>query len=222
MLSQTEENYIKAIFSLSERDKNFETSTNKIAAKIKTKPPTVTNMLRNLKTKKLITYEKYKNVQLTSEGKKVAYQIVRKHRLWEVFLYEKLKFSWDEIHEIAEQLEHTVSDKLTDKLDEFLGFPAVDPHGDPIPDKNGKLIKLDVQALSVVGRKKKFTIANLSNSSDEFLKYLDKIGLSIGDGLEIMDKEEFDKSIIIKHKKRLMTLSDEVAKNILVTSQNAK
>ena len=218
MLSQTEENYIKAILSLSENNKDFETSTNKIAAKIKTKPPTVTNMLRNLKTKKLITYEKYKNVQLTSEGKKVAHQIVRKHRLWEVFLYEKLKFSWDEIHEIAEQLEHTVSDKLTDKLDEFLGFPTVDPHGDPIPDKNGKVIKLDVHTLSSAARKKKLTIASLSNSSDEFLKYLDKIGLSIGDVIEITDKEEFDKSITIKHKKSVMTLSDGVAKNILVSS----
>ncbi len=217
MLSQTEENYIKAILSLSEGSKDFETSTNKIAAKIKTKPPTVTNMLRNLKTKKLITYEKYKNVQLTSEGKKVAHQIVRKHRLWEVFLFEKLKFSWDEIHEIAEQLEHTVSDKLTDKLEEFLGFPTVDPHGDPIPDKNGKFVKLDLQTLSSAARKKKFTIASLINSSDEFLKYLDKIGLSIGDVIEITDKEEFDKSILIKHKKRVMTLSDGVAQNILVS-----
>ena len=217
MLSQTEENYIKAILSLSESNKDFETSTNKIAAKIKTKPPTVTNMLRNLKTKKLITYEKYKNVQLTGEGKKVAHQIVRKHRLWEVFLYEKLKFSWDEIHEIAEQLEHTVSDKLTDKLDEFLGFPTVDPHGDPIPDKNGKVIKLDVHTLSSAARKKKLTIASLSNSSDEFLKYLDKIGLSIGDVIEITDKEVFDNSILVKHKKRVMTLSDGVAKNILVS-----
>ena len=115
-------------------------------------------------------------------------------------------------------MEHTVSDKLIDKLDEYLGFPTVDPHGDPIPDKNGKVVKLDLQTLSSAARKKKFTIASLSNSSDEFLKYLDKIGLSIGDVVEITDKEEFDKSIIIKHKKRLMTLSDGVAKNILVSA----
>ena len=217
-LSSTEENYIKTILSLSDKSKNFDTSTNMIAGKIKTKPPTVTIMLRNLKDKNLITYEKYKKVQLTSEGKHVAYQIVRKHRLWEVFLHDKLKFSWDEVHEIAEQLEHTISDKLTDRLEEFLGFPSVDPHGDPIPDKNGKLKKLKVQPLNSAPVKKKLTIASIANSSTEFLKYLDRIGLTIGDTLVIKNLEEFDKSVTIVHNKKTITLSNEVACNMLVST----
>ena len=216
MLSQTEENYIKAIYALSEDKAGLKTSTNKIAAKIKTKPPTVTNMLRNLKTKNLITYEKYKNVQLTAEGKKVANQIVRKHRLWEVFLYDKLKFSWDEVHEIAEQLEHIISDKLTNRLEEFLGFPTVDPHGDPIPDKNGKVMKMNVQALNLAPIKKKLMVTSLSNSSTEFLKYLDKIGLAIGDSLEIIEKIEFDQSLVIKLNKKSVAISNEAANNLLV------
>ena len=217
-LSSTEENYIKTILTLSDKSKNFDTSTNMIAGKIKTKPPTVTIMLRNLKDKKLITYEKYKKVQLTNQGKNVAYQIVRKHRLWEVFLHEKLKFTWDEVHEIAEQLEHTVSDKLTDRLDEFLGFPSVDPHGDPIPDRNGKLKKLKAQPLNLAPIKKKLTIASITNSSTEFLKYLDKIGLAIGDTIVIKDLEEFDKSVTITYNKKTITLSNEVASNMLVSN----
>src|SRR5438128_1343560 len=132
-LSLTEENYLKAIYTLCERNQSFDTSTNKIAEKINTKPPTVTDMLRKLTKKKLVTYEKYKKVQLTKTGKQVAILIIRKHRLWEVFLQSKLQFAWDEVHEVAEQLEHIHSEKLILRLEEYLGFPKYDPHGDPIP-----------------------------------------------------------------------------------------
>lgn len=215
-LSSTEENYVKAIFALSNGNKNLETSTNKIAAKIKTKPPTVTTMLQNLKSKKLITYERYKKVQLTSKGEQAAIQIVRKHRLWEVFLYEKLKFTWDEVHEIAEQLEHIISDKLTNRLDEFLGFPSSDPHGDPIPDKDGKLMKQNTQPLAVAPLQKKFSIAGINNSSDDFLKYLNKIGLAIGDTVKVVEKEDFDQSLTVLSKKNTIRLSHEAAGNLLV------
>ncbi len=215
-LSTTEENYVKAIFALANGSRNSDTSTNKIAAKIKTKPPTVTTMLQNLKAKKLITYERYKKVQLTTKGEQVAIQIIRKHRLWEVFLYEKLKFTWDEVHEIAEQLEHIVSDKLTNRLDEFLEFPLFDPHGDPIPDKNGKMEKLSTQSLATAPLQRKLTIAGINNSSDDFLKYLNKIGLAIGDSVRVIEVEQFDNSITIVNKKNSIALSSEAANNLLV------
>ena len=138
-LSFTEENYLKAIYSLCERKSTFDTSTNEIAEKINTKPPTVSDMLRKLTDKKLVTYEKYKKVQLTKTGRQMAIQIIRKHRLWEVFLHDKLQFTWDKVHEVAEQLEHIHSEELISRLEKFLGYPVYDPHGDPIPSANGEL-----------------------------------------------------------------------------------
>ena len=151
------------------------------------------------------------------KGKKKALQIIRRHRLWEVFLVERLDYKWNEVHDLAEQLEHIESDDLVKRLEIFLGSPSVDPHGDPIPDENGKMKKIKTQALTQAPLKKKLTIVALGNSSDEFLKYLDKIGLAIGDTLVISDIEDFDKSVTIMHKKKLLTLSREVASSLLVT-----
>jgi DtxR family Mn-dependent transcriptional regulator len=138
MLSFTEENYLKTLISITLKEESRgEAGTNELAEKLGLKPSTVNDMLKKLKEKKLIEYEKYGKIKLTDEGYKIGIYIIRKHRLWETFLVEKLKFSWDEVHELAEELEHIQSEKLIDKLDEFLGFPAHDPHGDPIPQRDG-------------------------------------------------------------------------------------
>src|SRR6187399_2758629 len=136
--STSEENYLKTIFHLQTKDENV--STNELAEKLKAKPASITDMMKKLKTRKLVNYQPYQGFRLTSEGKKVALGIIRRHRLWEYFLSEKLKFEWDEVHEVAEELEHVSSRKLIDKLDEFLGHPRFDPHGDPIPDVHGKML----------------------------------------------------------------------------------
>ncbi len=157
-----------------------------------------------------------KTIQLTEKGRKKALLIVRRHRIWEVFLVEKLNYEWNEVHDLAEQLEHIESDDLVKRLEEFLNFPSVDPHGDPIPDENGKVKKLKTQPLTSAPLKKKVTIAGVTNSSNEFLKYLDKVGLSIGNVLEVSEIEAFDKSITVIHKKNPINLSNEVAKNLLI------
>ena len=135
--STSEENYLKTIFHLQTKDDNV--TTNELAEKLHTKPASITDMMKKLKTRKLVNYQPYQGFRLTPEGKKVALSIIRRHRLWEYFLAEKLKFNWDEVHEVAEQLEHVSNKKLIDKLDEYLAFPKFDPHGDPIPDTNGKM-----------------------------------------------------------------------------------
>jgi DtxR family Mn-dependent transcriptional regulator len=157
-----------------------------------------------------------KTIQLTDKGRKKALSIVRKHRLWEVFLVDKLDYKWNEVHELAEQLEHIESDDLIKRLEAFLGYPTVDPHGDPIPDESGKLQKIKTQPLTEAPLKKKLTIIALGNSSDEYLKYLDKIGITIGDVVEVSEVEDFDKSVLLLHKKNTIALSSEAAENLLV------
>src|SRR5687768_12786649 len=193
-LSQTEENYIKAIYSLSERSKSFDTSTNEIAAKINTKPPSVSDMLRRLTAKKLVSYQKYRRVQLTKTGKQVAIQIIRKHRLWEVFLHEKLNFTWDEVHEVAEQLEHIHSEKLTQRLEEYLGFPQFDPHGDPIPSASGELKESKRSMLSEIATGVTCQVVGVKDSSTDFLKYLHQINVGIGTKIKVLEKIAFDHS----------------------------
>jgi DtxR family Mn-dependent transcriptional regulator len=216
MYSYTEENYLKAIYKLSERDQEV-INTNAIAELLQTKAASVTDMIKKLSDKKLLKYEKYKGVSLTEKGRKVAVETVRKHRLWEVFLHEKLKFGWDEVHDIAEQLEHIQSNLLTDKLDEFLGFPTHDPHGDPIPTKNGEIKKSNFVLLSSLGIKQKATMAGVVDHTPVFLKHLGKIGLTLGCKCEIMEINEYDGSITLKvGEKQNLYLSREVVKNILV------
>lgn len=220
-LSQTEENYIKAIYALSERSKSFDTSTNEIAIRINTKPPSVSDMLRRLTAKKLVTYQKYKKVQLTKTGKQVAIQIIRKHRLWEVFLHEKLNFTWDEVHEVAEQLEHIHSEKLTQRLEEYLGFPQYDPHGDPIPSATGELKEPKRLMLSEISVGQSCQVVGVKDSSTDFLQYLHQMDVGIGTKIKVIEIIAFDSSLIVSFKKgKESTVSKKFADNVLVTAEN--
>lgn len=211
----SEENYLKTLYKL--EDKQVKKVNNIALSKaLDLNPATVLEMVRKLNNKKLVEILQDKSIQLTDKGKKKALSIIRKHRLWEVFLVDKLNYKWNEVHDLAEQLEHIESDDLIKRLEAFLGHPTVDPHGDPIPDENGKIKKLKTQPLTEASLKKKLTIVALANSSNEFLKYLDKLGLSIGDSAEIIDREEFDGSVTILLKKNSIVLSNEAALNILV------
>ena len=216
-LSFTEENYLKAIWSLSsEIDKN-EVSTNELSAQLNNKAASVTEMLKRLADKKLIRYEKYRGVSLSAKGKKLAISIVRKHRLWEVFLMEKLKFSWDQVHDIAEQLEHIKSEELIERLDSFLGKPTRDPHGDIIPDVNGNFQKQQVLPLSEGECKQCYVFTGVREHAASFLQHLTTIGLKIGNEIRIQEINAFDQSLRIrinKHEDRF--LSEKVSANILV------
>jgi DtxR family Mn-dependent transcriptional regulator len=217
-LSFTEENYLKAIFTLSEANKLFETSTNEIAERIKTKPPTVSDMLRKLKDKKLVAYEKYRKVQLTKQGRMIAIQIIRKHRLWEVFLHDKLQFSWDQVHEVAEQLEHIHSEELVLRLEKYLGFPKYDPHGDPIPSANGELSHLHRILLSNIEPGNNCQVVGVKDSSPPFLEYLHDLNIGIGTRIKIIEKIGYDGSLVISIKKGKETsVSKKFADNVLVT-----
>lgn len=218
-LSFTEENYLKAIYSLSERNESFNTSTSEIAERIKTKPPTVSDMLRKLTEKKLISYQKYKRVQLTKSGKQVAILIIRKHRLWEVFLHDKLQFAWDEVHEVAEQLEHIHSEELILRLEKFLGFPKYDPHGDPIPSANGELNPIKRTTLSEAETSKNYQVVGVKDSSNVFLQYLQQVNVGIGTRIKVIEKIAFDGSLLISLKKgQALTVSKKFSDNVLVTS----
>lgn len=214
-MTQSEENYLKIIYHLSLVSKT-EISTNAIAVKMETKASSVTDMLKKLAEKELIDYQKYQGVFLTEKGLLIAKMIVRKHRLWEVFLVEKLNFAWDEVHEIAEELEHIKSEKLIDKLDEFLNFPSEDPHGDPIPDKNGKILKTEKQLLSDLEINKKCICIGVKDSSSGFLQYLDKQKIALGSKITILEKEPFDNSMTIEIKKNKILVSNKIANNLFV------
>ena len=216
MNSFTEENYIKAIYKLIEAQGDT-ISTNAIADKMNTKAASVTDMLKKLYTKKLINYKKYQGVTLTSKGEKMALNIIRKHRLWEMFLVEKLDFKWDEVHDVAEQLEHINSDKLIEEIDKFLNYPKVDPHGDPIPDSNGKLQLTKSQTLSKFNKNDICVMTGVVDHSPTFLQYLDKSGINLGNEIKIKDIVSFDRSLQITiNKNSTIFISNEVAKNILV------
>lgn len=216
MHSFTEENYLKAIYKLIEQEGDVVT-TNALAERMSTKAASVTDMLKKLSDKKLINYQKYQGVTLTTKGEKVALNIIRKHRLWEMFLVEKLDFKWDEVHDVAEQLEHINSDKLIEQIDKFLNFPKVDPHGDPIPTANGKLISSKSQVLSKFKKNDVSIMTGVVDHSAAFLQFLDKSGLVLGNEIKIKDIVEFDRSLqIIVNKKDTLFISNDVAKNILV------
>lgn len=211
----SEENYLKSIYHLTSSS-DAEVSTNAIAEMMETKASSVTDMLKKLAEKDLVNYKKYQGVSLTANGKLAAKMIVRKHRLWEVFLVEKLDFSWDEVHDIAEQLEHIKSEKLINKLDDFLGNPTEDPHGDPIPDANGKIISTEKQLLSELSENQNGICVGVKDTSSEFLKYLDKQEISLGSKIEIIGKEAFDLSLKIKLNHQELTISNKIASNIFV------
>ncbi|OHX65529.1 metal-dependent transcriptional regulator [Flammeovirga pacifica] len=215
MLSHSEENYLKTIYHLSTKESPV--STNAIADALNTKPASVTDMIKKLNTKGFINYQKYKGTTLTAEGNKEALLIIRKHRLWEVFLLEKLNFNWDEVHEVAEQLEHIKSKLMIERLDEFLGFPQHDPHGDPIPNKNGEFDVLEAKKLANINENKNTIVVAVKDSNSSLLQYLDKMGIGIGSKLTITEKIEFDQSLEIKIDGRdKKIISSMVSENILV------
>jgi DtxR family Mn-dependent transcriptional regulator len=215
MFSFTEENYLKAIYHL-EHDSNGGVSTNAIAEKMNTKPSSATDMVQKLAEKKAVFYERYKGTFLTGSGKKTAAKIIRKHRLWEVFLMEKLDFQWDEVHEMAEQLEHIQSDKLIKRLDRYLGHPDFDPHGDPIPDENGKIKPSDKKLLSKLKKGEIGICVGVKESSKEFLQYLDKIHISLGSKITVLSKEFFDNSMIILVGKKQVSVSNKLTDNLFI------
>ncbi len=211
----SEENYLKTIYHLTSTSMQ-EVSTNAIAEKTETKASSVTDMLKKLAEKDLVFYKKYKGVSLTEKGILSAKMIVRKHRLWEVFLVEKLDFTWDEVHDVAEQLEHIKSEKLINKLDDFLGNPTEDPHGDPIPDAEGKIIKVEKLLLSELSENQTGICVGVKDTSSEFLKYLDKNQIALGSKIKVLIKEEFDLSLKIKMETSEMLVSHKIATNLFV------
>lgn len=213
--SPTEENYIKAIFHLQEGEGTV--STNALAAELQTRPASVTDMLKKLKMKKLLSYERYKGVRLSAEGKKLALGIVRKHRLWEFFLFNTLQFGWDEVHEVAEELEHVTSKKLVEKLDAFLGYPRFDPHGDPIPDSHGKMIVRQQLNLIDLPLNKMAEVSGVGSQSSELLELLKHRNISMGTKLEVKRRFGFDHSIELRIKgQQPFTISQQLAQALFV------
>lgn len=217
MHSYTEENYIKSIYKLSAGGTQA-VSTNAIAELMQTKPASVSDMLRKLSAKNMIDYVKYRGVTLTPAGQSKALEIIRKHRLWEVFLVEKLRFNWDEVHEVAEQMEHIQSDLLIRRLDEYLGFPRFDPHGDPIPTENGELKEKNQVLASALQVNESAVVIGVKDTQPLFLQYLDKAGIFLGARIQVKDKAAFDKSLEINIEGRKdIRISYEVSNNIFVS-----
>ena len=216
MHSFTEENYLKSIYKLQE-DKDEPVANSVLARALNVNAASVTDMLKKMAEKKLIHYEKSRGFRLTAKGKQVAVAIIRKHRLWEVFLVEKLKFKWDEVHDIAEQLEHIQSEDLVNRLDEYLDRPRLDPHGDPIPNANGVFAKSRSVPLTEMKKNESGKFVGVTDHSAPFLAYLDKLGLSIGDTIRVRAIEEFDNSytLLLKGKKET-TVSHKVANSLLI------
>lgn len=216
MTTSTEENYLKAIYHLSTGNQNS-VLTSAIAGSLSTSSASVTDMIKKLSDKNMVEYERYRGVRITRKGEKVALSIIRRHRLWEVFLMDKLKFKWDEVHDLAEELEHVSSDEMTRRLDAYLGFPKFDPHGDPIPDTNGKVHTNGQVLLSEINKKGKYILSGVNDHSPSFLQYLEKKGLVPGSIFSIVEMDEFDNSMqIIFTNKKSIFISKEVSKNLLV------
>ncbi|MEO6166429.1 MAG: metal-dependent transcriptional regulator, partial [Chitinophagales bacterium] len=214
----TEENYLKCIYLQLEKNGVHPVTTNEISEQVKTKAASVTDMLKRLADKRLIHYKKYQGVLLTTSGKAKALSIVRKHRLWEYFLVEKLKFQWDEVHSVAEELEHVNSDLLVDKLDVFLGHPKFDPHGDPIPDHLGKLSVSKFMNLSSLKANEKGKVAAVIEQQPAFLKHLDKLQIHMSTPVKVIECVEFDKSMTISvNNSTSVNISHDIAKNILIS-----
>ena len=215
MITLAEENYLKAILSIS-LNEDGKVSTNSIANEINTSAASVSDMLKKLQEKELIKHEKYKGVELTAKGTKLATSIIRKHRLWETFLVNKLDFSWGEVHDVAEQLEHIKSTELIDKLDLFLGFPKFDPHGEPIPTKEGEIPTSNTIPLNELQTGTKGNVMGVSMDEKSFLDYLTQLNIRIGSEIELLEKITFDQSISIKIENITQHISNDVAKHLLI------
>jgi DtxR family Mn-dependent transcriptional regulator len=214
MNTLAEENYLKSIYHLSLNEGNV--STNQIAALLNTRAASVTDMLKKLSDKALINYTRYQGVSLTAAGEKIAIHIIRKHRLWEYFLVEKLNFKWDQVHEMAEEMEHISSKELVDRLDKFMGYPKYDPHGDPIPDSDGNFKSHELKPVSAFNVNESGVISGVRDHSTEFLRYLEKQRLLIGTEIEIIEIIDYDHSMIIKLDNKKINISREVANNLLI------
>jgi DtxR family Mn-dependent transcriptional regulator len=211
----SEENYLKVIYHLSlVSPKGI--NTNAIAGMLETKASSVTDMMKKLSEKELVIYQKYQGVTLTPKGFLSAKMIVRKHRLWEVFLVEKLGFAWDEVHDIAEELEHIKSETLINKLDQYLDFPDFDPHGDPIPNENGEIKKVSKLLLSETSINTIYQCVGVKDTSSEFLQYLDKQNIALGSMIKVIGREQFDETLTVKIDDNEIYISTKIAKNLFV------
>ncbi|GAB3704091.1 metal-dependent transcriptional regulator [Spirosoma flavus] len=216
MHSFTEENYLKTIYYLASRQSAV-VSTNALAEMTATKAASVSDMLRKLADKQLIHYKKYQGVRLTEEGERVALQIIRRHRLWEVFLVEKLGFGWDAVHDIAEELEHIRSEELVTRLDTYLGCPQFDPHGDPIPTSAGQMPQTGYQKLSEINPGNRVQLMGVLEHSTEFLQHLDHLNLTLSCVVTVVESNAFDKSLLVQLESgRTVFVSHEVSRNVLV------
>ncbi|TAE51538.1 MAG: metal-dependent transcriptional regulator [Bacteroidetes bacterium] len=214
MHTETEENYLKCILKYSLQEEVVYTNT--IAAHLGTSAASVTDMLKKLSEKQLVHYKPYKGVSLSEEGRRIALAIVRKHRLWEVFLVEKLKFSWDNIHEVAEQLEHIESQELIRRLDDFLNYPKFDPHGDPIPDEYGAIESRNTRLLSEIQPGETAIVAGVGRSDPDFLQYLERVGLTLEREVRVMEHLGFDESVLLEIGDQHTVISGTVARNLFV------
>ncbi len=215
MYTLSEENYLKAIYRLSADGGKVTASS--IAETLGNNPASVVDMLKKITTKRLIRYDKKHGAALTEKGQRIALQVVRKHRLWEVFLHEKLGYSWDEVHDIAEQMEHIQHEDLDSRLDKFLGFPKYDPHGDPIPQPNGTLAKMSKISLSTIEPGKSCHVVGIKDTNATFLRYLQKLNIGIGTKITIVERIPFDGSVVIAiGRQSQTTVSGKFAENVLV------
>lgn len=219
-MTHTEENYLKALYTLSGNEPQGQSGTNDLAVHLNVKPASVSEMLKKLKGHQLVDYEKYGKIKLTESGWSKAVEIVRKHRLWETFLYQKLDFSWDEVHEIAEELEHISSTNLVDRLDQFLGYPKFDPHGDPIPDKDGKVAPQSNTLLSTISVNKRGFVTGVKDSSAELLQYADSLGVTINKPIKVIRREPYDGQTLILVDEKELYVSEKFAENIIVICEN--
>jgi DtxR family Mn-dependent transcriptional regulator len=216
MITHTEENYLKAVYQLAGTEKKS-VGTNAISEQMKTAAASVTDMIRKLAGKDLLNYEKYKGVTLTPEGNKHATQLIRKHRLWEVFLVSKLNFRWDQVHDIAEQLEHIQSDELIERLDSYLGNPRFDPHGDPIPNAQGKFMLRNQHPIGDISPGHEVVLVGVRTHETPFLEYLNSLEIGLGTEIEILEKINFDNSLKIRINKKIETIiSEKVSQNLFV------
>ena len=216
MITIAEENYLKAIYSLNADRNGKELGTNGLASHLGISPATVSSMLKKLKEKEFIHYEKYGAISLLEKGEKEACAVIRKHRLWETFLVEKMEFTWDEIHEVAEQLEHIKSKKLVDQLDKLLGYPEYDPHGDPIPKANGVINGTHKTTLSQESTGKSLKVVGVKNDSPAFLQYMTQLGLVINSKVTIKSLHEFDGSLDVEIDGKPHMITRQVAENVYV------
>jgi len=216
MLSKNEEDYLKGLYYLTVQEKIEKVGTNQLAARLDVTPASTNNMLKKLKSKNLVDYKRYGKLELTAEGQAIAVQLIRKHRLWETFLYEKLEFTWDEVHAVAEQLEHIRSEKLIQQLDHFLGYPKIDPHGDPIPDAEGNIVVQKKRLLAEVEPGNHCRLVAVKDSSAPFLQYVSDLGLSLKSRIRVIEQQVFDNSMRIEIDGRQEQISEKFSRNVYV------